>query len=100
MADISLSKGQFFAGCDEDLLFDEVDSGDELGDRVFDLDASIDFDEVEVEVFIDDEFAGTGVGVAGGFDQLHGAIADAFPDFGWQFWSGAFFDEFLVAALH
>ena len=32
-----------------DLLLDQVDAGDHLGDRMFDLDAGVDLDEVEVD---------------------------------------------------
>ena len=100
MRNIGLSEGQFFAGGDEDLLLDQVDTRDKFRDGMFHLDTCVDFDEVEVEVFIDDKFAGSGVCVAGFFDQFDGAITDSLADIFWKFWCRAFFNQFLMATLH
>ena len=62
------------------MLFDQVDAGDLFGNGVFDLDAGIDFDEVELVLAIDEEFDGAGVGVAGDLDESDGGLADVFAD--------------------
>jgi len=36
--DVLLAEAQLFAGGDADLLLDDIDAGDRLGDRVLDLD--------------------------------------------------------------
>ena len=64
--DVVLAERQRLAGGDPDLLLDQVDAGDHLGDRVLDLDPRVDLDEVEVVVGVDQELAGAGVDVAGG----------------------------------
>ena len=65
VADFALGNADGFTGGDEDLEFDEVSAGDFFGDGVFDLDAFVDFEEVEVAFVVDDEFDGAGVGVLG-----------------------------------
>ena len=63
--DVLLREPQLLAGRDADLLADQVDAGDQLRDRVLDLDAGVDLDEVEVVVLVHEELAGAGVVVAG-----------------------------------
>ena len=49
---------------DQDLRLDQVDAGDHFGDGVLDLDARVDFDEVELlGVDVVEEFDGAGVAV-------------------------------------
>ena len=67
---------QRLAGGDPDLLLDQVDPGDHLGDGVLDLDPGVDLDEVEVVVGVDQELAGPGVDVAGGLGQPDGGLAE------------------------
>ena len=50
---------------DAELLADEVDAGDLLGDRVLDLEAGVDLEEGDVPVLADEELAGAGADVAG-----------------------------------
>lgn len=80
--DIFLFILKFLAFSDEDLFFDEVDAGDFFGDAVFDLDTGIHFDEVEVAVFIDEEFDGACVFVFAGFSDFDGGFAHFFAEFG------------------
>ena len=47
-----LRAGQAFAGRDADLLADQVDVADHLGDRMLDLQPGIHLDEVEFAVFV------------------------------------------------
>ena len=65
--DVFLAKRQRLAGGDLDLLLDQIDAGDHLGDGMFDLDACVDLDEVEIVVRVDQELACAGVDVADGF---------------------------------
>src|SRR5262249_8770329 len=48
--DVGLSERNPLAGGDQDLLLDEIEPGDELGDGVLHLDAGVDLDEVEAAV--------------------------------------------------
>ena len=54
---------QRLAGGDADLLAHEVDAGDQLGDRVLDLEAGVHLDEVELAVLVQ-ELEGAGAAVA------------------------------------
>ena len=91
--------GQRLAGGDPDLLLDQVDAGDHLGDRVLDLDPGVDLDEVEVVVGVDQELAGAGVDIAGGLRQPDGGLAELGADLERQGRRGRFLDELLMAAL-
>ena len=56
---------------DVDLRLDDVDAGDDLGDRVLDLDARIDLDEVELAgVGIHQELDRAGADIVGGAADL------------------------------
>ena len=55
---------QALAGRDSNLGLYQVDSGDHLGDRVFHLDSSVHFDEIQVPALVHQELYGSGVGVA------------------------------------
>jgi len=41
------------AGSDGDLKFDEIQASDLFGDGVFDLKASIHFEKIKIEIFVD-----------------------------------------------
>ena len=97
--DVVLVPWQGFAGGYAQLPFDQVQAGHQLGDRVFYLQAGIDFHEVEITLRADDEFDGAGVDVidgAGGFDR---GLAHALAQFGRDEGRGRFFHDLLVAAL-
>src|SRR5690606_20386628 len=49
---VALAVAQLFAGSDADLLLHDVHPGDHLGHRMFDLNAGVHLDEVELFVFI------------------------------------------------
>ena len=97
--DVLLAERQRLAGGDPDLLLDQVDAGDHLGDGVLDLDPGVDLDEVEVVVGVDQELAGAGVDVAGGPGQPDGGFAQPGADLERQGRRGRFLDELLMAAL-
>lgn len=104
VADFALGEAEGFAGGEEDLEFDEVSASDFFSDGMFNLDAFVDFKEVEVAFVINNEFNSAGVGVLGQFAELDGGAAGFFDDISKRFvveqGRGSFFDEFLVAALN
>lgn len=104
VADFALGDADGFAGGDEDLEFDEVSASDFFGDGVFDLDAFVDFEEVEVAFVVNDEFDRAGVGVLGHFTEFDSGAAGFFADiskgFAVEQRGGGFFDELLVAPLN
>ena len=77
----------------------DVDAGDLFGDRVFNLDASVDFDEVKLVLAVDEELDGTGVGVTRGLDQPNRGFADVLADRLGKVRGRSLFDKFLVAPL-
>ena len=97
--DVALCIGQRFARGDQQLRLDDVDARDELRDRVFDLHASVHFDEIEFVVLIQK------------FERACVAVADFAAGPGTAFSHGlALFrseprrrrllDDFLMTALH
>src|SRR3546814_2636090 len=58
-ADVALLLLQRLAIGDADHFLDQVDAGDHLGDRMFDLDARVHLDEIEAAIFVQ-EFEGAG----------------------------------------
>ena len=96
--DVLLRHRQGFALGHTNAKFDQVVSGDEFGHRMFDLDAWIDLEEVEIPVGVTKEFEGRQALVAHRFcSGAHqrsdfGALLIGQPR--------AFFDQFLVAALN
>ena len=60
--DVVLRERQAEAGGDADLLVDEVDAGDRLGDRMLDLQAGVHLDEIELAVLVEElDRAGAGI---------------------------------------
>ena len=53
-AHVLLRDRQRRAGGDLDLLVDEVDAGDHLGDGMLDLDAGVHLDEIELAVLVEE----------------------------------------------
>src|SRR5712672_579773 len=62
-------EGEAVAGGDGDLKFDEIESDDLLGDGMLDLQACVDFEEIEIEMGVDQKFHGAGIDVATGTRQ-------------------------------
>src|SRR5437870_5571238 len=85
---------------DQDLALDDVHAGDLLGDGVLDLDARIDFDEVEeAGIGIKEEFDGAGVVQVHGVADGEGSVEDALAGGGFEIMGRRHFDDFLMAAL-
>ena len=64
--DVPLLERQPLARGDPDLLLDDVDAGQELGDRMLDLEAGVHLEEIEVALVVEEELEGPGVGVLDG----------------------------------
>ena len=83
---------------DADLLVDEVDAGDRLGDRVLDLQARVHLDEIELAVLVE-ELDGAGAGISelghGVGDDLADLVARGLVDRRGR----GFLPDLLVAAL-
>src|SRR6185437_7781375 len=67
---------------------------------MFDLDAGVYFEDVEVLLLVDEELDGAGVGITGGLDETNGRFAQLAADFRPQDWRWRFLDELLVTSLH
>ena len=100
LANRGLLERQPLARCDAQLPLDEIEAGDQFGDRMLDLQARVHLHEIEAPVGADDELDGAGVHVA---DRLRGAHgrgrhrgAGCRVDEGRR----RFLDDLLVAALH
>src|SRR5690606_32019789 len=97
--DVVLLQGQPVAGGDAELLADQVDAGDHLGDRVLDLDTGVHLDEVEAAVLVQ-ELEGAGAAVADADAGLGADLADLRALLGGDAGGGSLLDDLLVAALH
>ncbi len=97
--DVFLSKRQRFPAGDANLGFDQVDPGHHFGHGMFHLDPRVDLDEVKVSLGIHDKFHGPGIGIVGCLNQANGSGAHGLSGIVRQLRSGAFLDQFLVAAL-
>src|SRR5207244_4895490 len=66
--DVILTMRQLVSGCDQKLITNQIDSCNQFGHRVLDLNASVHFHEVEVLSFIHQEFERADIRVS---DFLH-----------------------------
>ena len=89
---------QVAAGGDADLLQHEVDIGDHLGDGMLDLDPGIHLDEIEFAVLVE-EFDGADAEILHLLHRLGDGGADPGARRGIERRRGAFFPDFLMAAL-
>ena len=97
--DVRLLERQRLTRGDADLLFHKIDAGHHFRDRVLDLNARVDLDEVEPVVGVDEEFTGSRVDVSNRGGQPHGGLAELCADFERQCGGGGFLDQLLVTAL-
>ena len=96
---IGLRKGKLLAARDPDLQVHEIESGGQLGDRVFHLQARVHFEEVEVFLRIDQKFNGASIGVVGRLRDFDGNLAHAAAHIGIDNRRRRLLENFLVAAL-
>ena len=93
--------GQGLAFLDQDLRLHDVDAGHLFGDGMFDLDAGVHLDEIELAtVHIHQEFDGPRAFIADMGADAAAQIADLGALFGGQVGGGGAFHDLLVAALH
>src|SRR3546814_14312329 len=85
--------------CSSDLLVDQIDAGDFFGHRVFDLQARVHFQEVELSALAEDEFDGAGVAVANRAGDAGRGLADLLAQRGIERRRRGFIDDLLEAAL-
>ena len=86
---------------DADLRLHQIDAGHDLGDRVLDLDARVDLDEVERPgVVVDQELDGAGVVVVDRAADPERAVVDRGPGLGVEVMRRRALDDLLVAPLH
>ncbi len=98
--DVEARERRHFAGGLQDHPLDEIDAGDFFGDAVLDLEAGVDFEEIELlGVVVVDELDGAGGGVGDGLGEEGGGGLEAGAGFVGEAGGGRFFENFLVAAL-
>ena len=81
-----------------DLFANQIDSGDLFGNRVFDLQARVDFQEIGVAVF-DQELTGTDTHVLDRVEECAGVLLKCRVEFFGDKRSRCFFNDLLVATL-
>ena len=96
--DLVLRDRQVLAVGDTDLFAHQVDPGDHLGHRVFDLQAGVHLDEVELAVF-PQELDRPGAAIAHVGHRLRADAAHAIAFFRRDDRGGRFLEHFLVAPL-
>ena len=86
---------------DENLRLDEVVPGDDLRDRVFDLNPRVDLDEIKrAGLDIDEELDGAGVVDPGGATHFEGRFQNAVADLRVEVRRRGEFDDLLVPPLN
>ena len=98
--DVRLPKAEWLSRRDPDLERDEVDAGEHLGDRVLDLDAAVDLDEVRGAGAVDEELERPDVLVARGHDRANRLLGEGGARLGGERRRRALLEDLLVAALH
>ena len=96
---VRLLEGQLLAGRRADHQLDEVDAGDQLGDRMLDLQARIHLQEEEAAVLAGDELDRAGAVVADGLGEGDGLLAHGPARLLVEQRRGRLLDDLLVAAL-
>ena len=101
MRDVVLRRRQLLARRNPNLQFDQVEAGDHLGDRVFDLQAGVHLHEEELVRAVggDDELDGARAGVVHAAGGVTRGRADAGPGRGVQQRRRRLLDDLLVAPL-
>ena len=90
---------ELLTGGQSDLLFDQINAGGQLGDRVLHLDTGVYFHEIKVPIGIQKKFNRAGIAVINRFGSYYGGRAHGLPQFVGQSGGRGFFDEFLKTSL-
>ena len=98
-ANILLCQRQSFARCDAELPVDQVDAGDHLGHRMFDLKTRVHFHEPDIPAGSEQEFDRSRAGIAHGLRRGDGSRVKTGANFVAQTRRWRLFDHLLVAAL-
>src|SRR5579872_535293 len=98
--DVFLGEGERFTRRDPQLLFDDVDTGDELGDTVFDLYPGVHLHEVKVSVVVHQELEGAGVGELERLGPTNRRLPQRVPQTAVDRRAGSLFDQLLVTPLN
>src|ERR671920_1699683 len=93
-----LGEWERFPRCDGELEVDEVEASNELRHGVFDLQARVHLQEVEL-VIVEEKLHRACVVVAGLAGEADGGVADRVAEVLIERWGRGFFDDLLVAAL-
>ncbi len=94
-----MTAGEPFAAGDPQLLFDQIQVIDQLGDRMFDLQTGIHLEKKELPLFVEDEFDRPGIDIAGRSRQIAGQRTHFLPQSRIEGAGGRFLDDLLVAPL-
>ena len=97
--DVALFQGEPLAGGDPDHLLDEVDAGDEFGNRMFNLEPRIHLQEEETPVLPGNELDGAGAVVADGLGERDRLLAHLRACLGIEQRARRLLDDLLIAAL-
>ncbi len=64
------------------------------------MQAGVDFEEIEIEMGVDEKFDSAGIDVTAGARESDSGVTHFFAELRGNDGGGRFFDDFLVAALH
>ena len=90
---------QLFTGGDADHLFNKIKTGDQFGHRMFNLQAGIHFQKIEIAFGIDNKFNRSGTVIINRHCQPNGLLAHGLAGAGVQKRRWGFFDHLLIAPL-
>src|SRR5581483_10661149 len=91
---------KLFAHRDQDLALYQINVCDHLSDGMFNLDARVHLDEVELAVLVHQKFDGAGVDVADVGERAAEHLADFFAELWRDLRGRGFFEQLLMAALN
>src|SRR5438093_2180742 len=98
--DIILPVRQPLTRCNKNLVPHQIDTCDQFGHRMFNLNAGIHFHEVKVPALVHQELKRPHIRVADILNRAHNAAADDFPQVRSHDDRRSFFDEFLMPPLN
>ena len=99
-ADVILPEAQRFPGGNSDLFSHQVQAGHPLGNRMLNLEAGVDLQEIEMAGVVENELHGSGIVIAGGSGHGQRSLRHLLPQGLGHGRRGSLFDYFLIAALN